>query len=191
MSGWGAGVTASVSKVVVKAEPVSVAGQVYGDGRESGDQWVEWICWEPSVWIYEEARLLGRIGQLLLFSTDRDTDEKRQRTNLRWQVRKTTQGKGFFFSFVAVPFLSPIHECLFSHINIQRVTRLGARGDRDTPGRSPSMCTVVGSAGQAGERPDRVSPSRCLIIDPSGIVFSIVSIMMALVLLSTLASRHA
>lgn len=40
MSGWGAGVTASVSKVVVKAEPVSVAGQVYGDGRESGDQWV-------------------------------------------------------------------------------------------------------------------------------------------------------
>lgn len=57
--------------------------------------------------------------------------------------------------------------------------------------RSPSVCAAVGSAGQAGERPDQVSPSRCLIIDPSGIVFSIVSIMMALVLLSTLASRHA
>lgn len=55
----------------------------------------------------------------------------------------------------------------------------------------PSMCVVVRLAGQAGERPDQVSPSCCLIIDPSGIVFSIVSIMMALVLLSTLASRHA
>lgn len=55
----------------------------------------------------------------------------------------------------------------------------------------PSMCMVFSLAGQAGERPDQVSPSCCLIIDPSGIVFSIASIMMALVLLSTLASRHA
>lgn len=53
------------------------------------------------------------------------------------------------------------------------------------------MRAALGSVGQAGERPDQVSPSHCLIIDPSGIVFSIVSIMMALVLLSTLASRHA
>lgn len=59
-------------------------------------------------------------------------------------------------------------------------------------GKGPlSTCAVVRSAGRAGERPDQVPPpSRCLVIDPSGIVFSIVSIMMALVLLSTLASRH-
>lgn len=64
-------------------------------------------------------------------------------------------------------------------------------GDQDISVKVPSMCLAVRLAGQAGERPDQVSPSRCLIIDPSGIVFSIVSIMMALVLLSTLASRHA
>lgn len=61
-------------------------------------------------------------------------------------------------------------------------------GDQDMSVKVPSMCVVFRLA---GERPDQVSPSRCLIIDPSGIVFSIVSIMMALVLLSTLASRHA
>lgn len=38
MSGQGAGVAASISKVVVKAEPVSVARQVYGDDWDSGDQ---------------------------------------------------------------------------------------------------------------------------------------------------------
>lgn len=51
------------------------------------------------------------------------------------------------------------------------------------------VCAVkVGRASR--ERPDQVSLSCCLIIDPSGIVFSIVSIMMRLVLLSTLASGH-
>lgn len=70
-------------------------------------------------------------------------------------------------------------------------TWLCTAGRQDVLLKVPSMCVVVRLAGQAGERPDQVSPSCCLIIDPSGIVFSIVSIMMALVLLSTLASRHA
>lgn len=55
-------------------------------------------------------------------------------------------------------------------------------------GTSPKVSSIYSAVRLAGTVRIRFPP---LIIDPSGIVFSIVSIMMALVLLSTLASMHA
>lgn len=74
---------------------------------------------------------------------------------------------------------------------ILHVTKCALKGSGGMLVKVPSVRLAFSLAGRAGERPDQVSPSCCLIIDPSGIVVSIVSIMMALVLLSTLASRHS
>lgn len=54
---------------------------------------------------------MGRIGQLLPFSTDPDMDEKRRRTNLRWQeLEKQHRGRfsvGFLFHGSSLPVSHP------------------------------------------------------------------------------------
>lgn len=66
--------TASVSWVVLRGNVRngSVASSfmviTLSQSLWPGDQWVQWISWEPSVWIYESAELGKRIAHLPLFS---------------------------------------------------------------------------------------------------------------------------
>lgn len=67
---------------------------------------------------------MGRIGQLLLFSTDRDTDEKCQRTNLRRQeLEKQHRGSFFvlvcFFGGLSLPVSNP-RTPVFTHTHSAR-----------------------------------------------------------------------